>query len=63
MRSWMIYIVLVVATIAVLWLLATSFPSISTGVFLVGTPIVVVGAGLGAKLVQSRRKAVRSERP
>lgn len=61
MRSWLIFIGSVVAALVVLALLATSFPSASSIIFLIGTPIVVVGAGLGAKLVQRRNRALRGE--
>lgn len=57
MRSWLIYIGLVIAALVLLGLLATGFPSISPGIFLGGTPIVVIGAGLGAKFVQQRNEA------
>jgi uncharacterized protein YacL len=62
MRSWLIFTGLVIATLVALWLLATGFPSMSSGIFLVGTPIVVVGTALGAKFVQRRNKTLRSER-
>lgn len=60
MRSWLIFIGSVVAALVLLALLATSFPSASS-IFLIGTPIVVVGAGLGAKFVQRRNRALRCE--
>ncbi|MEV8176342.1 hypothetical protein [Microbacterium sp. NPDC079176] len=61
MRSWLIYIILVGAALAALALLATSFPSVASGVFLIGTPIVVVAAGLGAKFVQRRNKSAHAK--
>lgn len=62
MRSWLIYIGVVLLALVALVLLATSLPSVSTEVFLVGTPIVVLCAGLGAKFVQRRNKTARGER-
>ncbi|MFY9713357.1 MAG: hypothetical protein WAK00_07780 [Microbacterium sp.] len=61
MRSWLIYILLVIAALVALVLLATGFPSISSGVFVIGTPIVVVAAGLGAKFIQRRNRSARAK--
>lgn len=61
MRSWLILIGTVIAALVLLALLATGFPSASPTIFLIGTPIVVVGAGVGAKFVQRRNRALRSE--
>lgn len=62
-RPWLILTGLVIAAIVALWLLANGLPSMSPGIFLVGTPIVVVGAGCGALFVQRRNKRVRGDRP
>jgi hypothetical protein len=56
MRSWLIYIGIVTAALVILALLATGFPSASPTIFLIGTPVVVAGAGLGAKFVQRRTR-------
>lgn len=61
MRSWLIFTGIVVAILTLLVLLATGFPSASSTIFLIGTPIVVVGAGMGAKFVQRRNRTMRSE--
>lgn len=61
MRSWLIFTGVVVAALVLLALLATGFPSASSTIFLIGTPVVVVGAGLGAKFVQRRNRTMRSE--
>lgn len=61
MRSWLIYAGAVVVSVVVLWLLATGFPAASYWIFLIGTPIIVVGAALGAKLVQLRNRAARAD--
>ncbi|QNA93601.1 MULTISPECIES: hypothetical protein [unclassified Microbacterium] len=61
MRSWLLFIGSVVAALILLALLATGFPSASPIIFLIGTPIVVVGAGLGAKFVQRRIAARRQK--
>lgn len=61
MQCWLIFIGSVIAALVLLALLATGFPSASPEIFLIGTPIVVVGAGLGAKFVQRRNRALRSE--
>lgn len=49
-------VVSVFAALLALSLLATSFPALASWIFLAGTPAVVVGAALGAKLVQLREK-------
>ncbi len=56
MRPWSIFMENVVAALVLLALLATGFPSASPIIFLIGIPIVVVGAGLGAKFVQRRNR-------
>lgn len=61
MHSWLIFTGIVVAILTLLVLLATGFPSASSTILLIGTPIVVVGAGLGAKIVQRRNRTMRSE--
>lgn len=61
MRSWLIFIGSVGAALILLALLATGLPSASPMIFLIGTPIVVIGAGLGAKFVQRRNRALRRE--
>lgn len=61
MRSWLIFTGIVVTALTLLALLATRFPSASPIIFLIGTPIIIIGAGLGAKFVQRRNRALRGE--
>lgn len=52
MRSWSIYFALVVAALVTLGFLANGFPTASRAVVVIGTAVIVVGAGLGAKYVK-----------
>jgi hypothetical protein len=52
MRAWLLYVLVVIAALAALLAIASSFPRASSAVFFVGTPVVVIGACLGAKLVR-----------
>lgn len=60
MRTCLLFLLVVVAALATLLAIASGFPAASSAVFLIGTPIVVIGAGLGAKVVNEMRKRRRS---
>ncbi|ROS75670.1 hypothetical protein EDF24_1241 [Curtobacterium sp. PhB130] len=47
-------------TLEALLAIAGSFPKSSSVVFCIGTPVVVIGAGLGAKFVQKTRRSQRT---
>lgn len=60
MRAWLLYILIVVTALAALLAIAYSFPEASSAVFCIGTPVVVIGAGLGAKFVRETRRGRRT---
>jgi hypothetical protein len=60
MRAWLLYILIVTAALAALLAIASSFPAASSAVFFIGTPVVVIGAGLGAKFVGETRRSQRN---
>lgn len=60
MRTWLLYVLIVIATLATLLAIASSFPKASSAVFFVGTPLVVIGSGLGAKFIKEARKRRRT---
>jgi hypothetical protein len=60
MRTWLLYTVIIVAALAALPTLAYCFPKASAAVFFIGTPVVVIGSGLGAKFVKEASKARRT---
>jgi hypothetical protein len=62
MRPWLLFVVLVAGALVVLWLLMSAFPAASDRFFTIGTPIVGVGAALGAKGLQRRRARQRHGR-
>ncbi|OIH96549.1 hypothetical protein [Curtobacterium sp. MCBA15_001] len=62
MNAWLLYILIVIAALAALLAIAHGLPSASSSVFFIGTPVVVIGAGLGAKFVKETRKSRRAHR-
>jgi hypothetical protein len=60
MRAWLLYLLIVIAALGALLAIASSVPKASTSVFLIGTPVVVIGAGLGAKFVRESRRSRRA---
>lgn len=52
MRSWLGFIGLVLAALVVMLPIAYALPAASTLVFSIGTPVVVIGAGLGANYIK-----------
>ena len=60
MRSWLLYIAIVIAALVGLLVIADWLPAASTVVFSIGTPVIVIGAGLGAKYVKERLKGRRA---
>jgi len=60
MRSWLLYITIVIAALVAVLLIANWLPAASSAVFSIGTPVIVIGAGLGAKYVKERRKGRRA---
>lgn len=60
MRAWLLYILIVLAALAALLAIAYSLPAASLAVFCIGTPVVVIGAGLGAKFVMEARRGRRT---
>ncbi|WP_423921359.1 hypothetical protein ACPEEZ_00630 [Frigoribacterium sp. 2-23] len=62
MRAWLLYIAIVVLALVALIVVAHSFPGASPTAFYVGTPILVIGAGVGAKFVKERRRVRRIHR-
>lgn len=60
MRTWLLYALIVIAALATLLAIAYSFPKASSAVFFIGTPVVVIGSGLGAKFVKEARKGRRT---
>lgn len=56
MRLWFILLTLVFAAVLGMWMLANGFPQVSNWIFIVGTPILVIGAGVAAKFVQRRKR-------
>lgn len=60
MRTWLLFVLIVIAAHAVLLAIAYSFPEASTTAFFIGTPIIVIGGGLGAKFVQELRRRDRA---
>lgn len=60
MHAWLLYILTVIAALAALLAIASSAPEASSAVFLIGTPVVVIGAGLGAKFVRATRRSQRT---
>lgn len=59
MRAWFLYVATVICALAALLMAASAFPTLSSGVFVVGTPVVICGAGLGAKFVKEARRRGR----
>ena len=59
MRAWFLYVATVVCALAALLLVANALPALSSGVFVVGTPVLICGAGLGAKFVKEVRRRGR----
>lgn len=62
MRQWLTYVLVVVASTIALVAVASASPRASSVVLLVGCPVLVTGAGLGAKFVKESRRA-RKTRP
>lgn len=60
MRAWSLLVPIVLAALATMLTIAYAFPGASSAVFLIGTPIVVVGASLGARFVSESRKRRRA---
>lgn len=60
MRAWLLYLLIVIAALAALLAIAYSLPTASSAVFCIGTPVVVIGAGLGAKFVRATRRSQRT---
>ncbi|MBF4592022.1 hypothetical protein [Curtobacterium sp. VKM Ac-1395] len=60
MRAWLLYLLIVIAALAALLAIASSAPEASSAVFVIGTPVVVIGAGLGAKFVLEARRGRRT---
>ena len=60
MRAWLLYLLIVIAALAALFAIASSAPGASAAVFLLGTPVVVIGASLGAKFVRETRRGRRT---
>lgn len=60
MRAWLLYILLVIAALAALLTIASSLSSASSAVFMIGTPVVVIGASLGAKFVVEKQRGRRT---
>ncbi|WP_258368862.1 hypothetical protein [Curtobacterium sp. MCBD17_030] len=61
MRAWLLYTLVVITALAALLAIGDSFPKPSSVVFFVGTPVVVIGAGLGAKFVREVRTRRRTQ--
>ena len=62
MRAWLLYTLIVIAALAALLAIASSLPTASTTVFFISTPVVVIGASLGAKCVKEARPGQRAQR-
>ncbi|PPI25278.1 hypothetical protein C5D34_08390 [Rathayibacter sp. AY1B1] len=63
LRPWLLFGAVVAAALVVLWLLMTAFPASSDRLFLIGSPILILGAALGAKGLQRRGTGRREEEP
>ncbi|WP_157813901.1 hypothetical protein [Microbacterium sp. BR1] len=61
MRSWLVLGVVVALAVVLLATLTAALPSAAPWVTIIGMPVVIVGAGLGAKFVQRRGAAERRE--
>lgn len=59
MRAWLLCILPVITALAALLTIAYSFPKSSSVVFFIGTPVVVIGASLGAKFIKEARRGRR----
>ena len=60
MRAWLLLVLIVLAALVILLTTAYALPRASSTVFSIGTPIVIVGASLGARFVREtcqRRRA------
>jgi hypothetical protein len=62
MRAWLLYTLIVIAALAALLAIAHSFAKASSTVYVIGTPVVVIGASLGAKFVREARRGRRTHR-
>ena len=62
MRAWLLYALIVIAALAALLAIASSLPTASSAAFFIGTPVVVMGASLGAKCVKEARRGRRAQR-
>jgi hypothetical protein len=60
MRAWLLYLLIVIAALAALLAIAHSLSEASSTVFLIGTPVVVIGASLGGKFVRDARRGRRT---
>ena len=60
MRAWLLYLLIVIAALTALLTIASSAPETSSAAFLIGTPVVVIGASLGAKFVSESRRSRRA---
>lgn len=62
MRFWIIYVGMFAAAHFALWWAATFFPSASSAIFTIGTPIIAVGAGLGTQVMRKKNTSSSAAR-
>jgi len=60
MRAWLLYLLIVLAALVILLVIADALPWATSTVFFIGTPVVVLGASLGAKFIKETRRPRRT---
>jgi membrane protein implicated in regulation of membrane protease activity len=60
MLTWLLYLLIVLAALVMLLMIAYALPWARPVVFFTGSPVVVLGASLGAKFVKETRRPRRT---
>ena len=60
MRTWLLYLLIVLAALVILLVIAYALPGATSTVFFIGTPVVVLGASLGAQFTKETRRPRRT---